>query len=319
MQVITLEDIQKMVSFPAAIEVVRKAFIAFSEGLIEQPIPMQILFTDEEGQFTGDCHVKAAQKKQHPYFAIKIASGFYKNVEKGLPPNNGLVVVMSAETGLPVALLQDEGWLTNVRTAAAGTLAASLVSISTEACLGLIGTGTQAFLHAQLMSQRFDLKKVAVLGRSLEKSQRFCLRLSDELGLDATAMTSAHDVCHASRVVVTATPSIEPVIRAEDLPRQLHIVAVGTDSPGKSEIDPSVTARADIIVTDNHHQCLHHGDFGNAVRVGAVAEDADISLCDLLAGKHPDLDFSEAKITLVDLTGMGAQDLAMAGLVADHL
>ena len=80
-----------------------------------------------------------------------------------------------------------------------------------------------------------------------------------------------------------------------------------------------MTARADIIATDNHEQCVHHGDFGTAIRAGVISSDMDVSFCDILAGKRPEVDFASAKISLVDLTGVGAQDLAVASLVVKQL
>ncbi|REG85629.1 ornithine cyclodeaminase family protein [Marinomonas pollencensis] len=319
MQIITREEIVPLVSIPMAISVVKDAFMAFSEGLIDQPEPMQMLFKEDDGQLFGDCHVKAAQQKDHPYFVIKVAAGFYRNTAIGLPANNGLLLVMSSETGHPVALLKDEGWLTQIRTAAAGALAAALKPVAPDACLGIIGTGSQAYWQAALITQHLGLTKVAVFGRDHSASVALCDTLHQEFGLTATPMSSAYEVCQASNILVTVTPSSEPLIKPEDLPDEIHIVAVGADSPGKNEIASEIFKNADIMVTDNHEQCLAHGDFGVAVRAGMVAKDADISLPDVLAGKHSEMDFSTAKWTLVDLTGMGAQDLAIASLVVDNL
>ncbi|WP_133012407.1 ornithine cyclodeaminase family protein [Marinomonas flavescens] len=319
MRIVQLEEIMPLVSLPNSIDAVREALIAFSGGLIDQPSPMQMLFTKDDGSFFGDCHVKSAQQQGHPYFVIKIAAGFYQNAEIGLPANNGLLLVMSSQTGSPVALLQDEGWLTQIRTAAAGALAAGLKPVGQDACLGIIGTGSQAYWQAALISHHLGLTKVVVYGRHYAASLELCERLNKELGLTAAAMTTAYDVCQVSNILVTVTPSTEPLINLSDLPDELHIVAVGADSPGKNEIAPEIMKHADVIVTDNHDQCLAHGDFGVAVRAGMVAEDAAISLPDLLAGKHSAVDFSRAKLTVVDLTGMGAQDLAIASVVVDGL
>lgn len=315
MQIISLDQLQSMVDMSSAIEVVQQAFIDRYKGLIEQPSPMQILFTEADGSFFGDCHVKAAQKKQGKYFVIKIASGFYQNATKGLPTNNGMVIVMSAETGQPVALLQDEGWLTQMRTAAAGAVAASLKPVSNDACLGIIGTGEQAYLQALFTSSHLDLKRVAVYGRNMKKVQQLCSRLAAEHGLNATAQSSVKEVCHGSQIVITTTSSTEPLINKQDVPKELHIVAMGTDSPGKNEIHPEVTQLADIIVTDDHNQCRDHGDFGVAVRALKVAENADISLGQVLSSEDEKSRFSQAGISLVDLTGLGAQDLAIASVI----
>ncbi|MCZ2720284.1 ornithine cyclodeaminase family protein [Marinomonas sp. 15G1-11] len=318
MRIVTLKEIQSMVSLSAATVAVRDAFIDYSQGLIEQPDPMQILFKDELGRLTGDCHVKSAQKKRHAYFVIKVASGFYNNAAAGLPVNNGLVLVMSSDNGQAVALLQDEGWLTQVRTAAAGALAASLRDVKKTDCLGVIGTGIQAYLQVKMITEKLSLKRVAVLGRSLEKSAAFCRKLNEELDVIAVPMDSARSVCHASQVVITVTPSERALIRAEDLPESLHIVAIGADSPGKLEIDPSVFHAAKIVVTDDHDQCLHHGDFGAAVRAKAIKEDADYAMGKVLSGQYSELDFNGTGISIVDLTGLGAQDLAVASLLVDQ-
>lgn len=320
MRIISRQQIESLISPSAAIAAVRQGFIDHANGLVELPHPMQILFQKDDGHFFGDCHVKAAQQKGMPCFVIKVASGFYENPDKGLPANNGLMLAFSAETGVPIALLQDEGWLTQMRTAAAGALAAALKPVGPDACLGLIGSGTQAFLQASLITQTSDIRKIAVYTRNYEKGLMFCEQLTNTLdGISAVAMKSAREVCHASDILVTTTPSTSPVITAEDIPDKLHIVAVGADSPGKNEIAPAITAMADILVTDSHEQCLHHGDLGVAVRQGAVTEHSDFTLGGILAGKHPETDFSQARLSLVDLTGIGVQDLAIASLVVSQL
>lgn len=85
MQIVTLDQIRSMISMPEAIEAVRQSFIDISNGLIDQPEPMQILFHDDANELVGDCHTKAARSKDKPYFTIKIATGFYRNPERGLP------------------------------------------------------------------------------------------------------------------------------------------------------------------------------------------------------------------------------------------
>jgi ornithine cyclodeaminase len=318
MRVVTLDEIRPLVPFATAIEAVRNGLVAFSNGLISLPDPMQILFPGEDDRLIGDCHVKAAQGRNLPYFVIKVAAGFYRNPDLGLPVNNGMVLVMSAMTGEPVALLQDEGWLTQIRTAAAGVLAVSLKPVGPAAVLGLIGTGAQARLQAEMISKCLGISRFAVRGRTDAATSGFCERLS-QLGIQARPMRSVQALCHESDIVVTATPTTTPVVTEADVPGGLHIVAVGADSPGKIEIDPAILARADIIATDSHAQCLHHGDFGAAVRARAVSEDADVSFCDILAGKRPDVDFAAAKLSIVDLTGLGVQDLSVANLVVDGL
>lgn len=138
-------------------------------------------------------------------------------------------------------------------------------------------------------------------------------------GLLCRVVDSVSELCHASDVVVTTTPATAPIIRSTDVPERLHIIAVGADSPGKIELDPAVIGMADYIATDNHAQCLHHGEFGAAVREGTVVEDSDISFCELLAEHVEANRFALASRTVLDLTGLGVQDLALASMEFDSL
>ena len=318
MRLVSLAEIQSAVSFGNAIEAVRSGFIASAEGKVTLPDPMQLLFHSGSDELLGDCHVKTAQSNDLPYFVIKVATGFYSNPTVGLPVNNGMLLVMSAETGQPLALLQDDGWLTQVRTAAAGALAAGVKPIVGHETLGIVGTGTQAMLQAKAISQHLKLKRVFIYGRSSKKAQVLVDQLNEE-GLEASRAVSVKELCHASSIVVTTTPATEPVISLSDMPRQLHIIAVGADSPGKVELDPAILAKADVIMTDSHTQCLAHGDFGAAVRAGEIEANSDMSFTGLLAGLEDTDKVTQCNLSVVDLTGLGVQDLAMATMVMESL
>ena len=318
MRVVSLADIQSAITPEAAIEAVGAGFVAHAKGLVDCPAPMQIVFRDDRGEQHGECHVKSAAWRGRPYVSIKVASGSYRNAARGLPGAGGMIVMLSADSGLPVALLHDDCWLTNVRTAAAGALAAALKPVSDDATLGVIGTGTQAEMQAGMISAHLGLSSVAVWGRSAAKTAALCDRLRAG-GLTATARESVRDVCHASAILVTTTPATSPVVQLEDVPETLHIVAVGADTPGKTELDPRILGRAHTIVTDDHRECLHHGDFGVAVRSGAVREDDDRSFGEMLVLAAADPGMARDGISVVDLTGMGVQDLAIAELALSRL
>ena len=318
MRIVPLADIQSAVTTPAAIEAVKAGFIAHARGQVNCPAPVQIVFRDDQQELTGECHVKSAVWSGRPYLAIKIASGSYRNVARGLPGAGGMIIMISTDTGLPVALLHDDCWLTNVRTAAAGALAAGLKPVSNDATLGVIGTGTQAEIQSTMIASHLGLGSVSVYGRSAAKAAALCERLRAG-GLAATAMDTVREVCHSSAILVTTTPVTKPIVHLEDVPETLHIVAVGADTPGKTELDPRILGRAHTIVTDDHRECLHHSDFGAAVRAGEIAEDSDCSFGELLSLATPDPRMAQDGISVVDLTGMGIQDLAIATLTLNAL
>ena len=111
--------------------------------------------------------------------------------------------------------------------------------------------------------------------------------------------------------MITPTPSTDALILATDVRPGTHIVAMGTDSPGKQELDAALFQRATVIMVDDHDQCVHHGDLGHAVRDGLVTEDADIALGSVLAGQSPGRT-SDDDITIVDLTGIAAADMGLS-------
>lgn len=314
MKIIPRADIEAAINKDAVIAAVRAAFIAHSRGEIESVMPMHMSYFDEDGERAGDCHVKAAHSPGHPVIAIKVATGMYANAEKGLPVNSGLVLLLSRETGEPVALLQDEGMLTTWRTAAAGAIAASLVDTKADDVIGIVGTGEQAFYQAAWTTHHLGLERVMIYGRSADKAETLAARLTAS-GLTAARADSAADLCRSCRIIITTTPASAPVILAADLPAgapDIHFVAVGADTYGKQELDSAIVANATTLVVDDKAQCVDHGEVAMPVADGRVDQDRLRSLGSVL-GDNGRL---SGGITVVDLTGLGAQDLAIASLVA---
>jgi len=311
MKVVGLEQVRAACDKDDVLDSVRRAFVGHAKGDWHCPPPTQILFHRDDGSLRGDCHVKSATAKAQRFFAVKVAAGMYDNPgSHGLPVNSGLVLLMSAETGQPAVLFQDEGWLTAWRTAAAGALAASLFDTGGVSTLGVVGTGQQALLQAEWIAHVTGIRDVRVYGRCEAKAGGLVESLA-RLGLGASVAPSVAELCEACSIVVTTTPATEPLIVDEDVSSGVYIIAMGSDSPGKQELDPRLLARAARVVVDDKDQCLHHGEFGVAVRNGLLAEDACTLLGEALTERQPAFADREA-VYVTDLTGLGAQDLAIA-------
>jgi len=311
MKIIKRTEIEAVLTKDAVIEVVRDAFIAHSQGEIDSPPPMHMTYNNDLGERIGDCHVKAAHSKQHPVIAIKLAIGFYENPKIDLPVNNGLVMLLSRETGEPKTLLLDEGLLTTYRTAAAGAIAASLVETKKTDVLGIVGTGNQAFQQTAWTCHHLGIKTVMVFGRSIEKADLLVKKLQSK-NLQASRADSSTELCAASRIVITTTPASEPIVMSSDVSSPTHFVAMGADTHGKQELDTELLARADVLIVDDKTQCLDHGDTAAAHNAGLINSHTLQSLGAALSNQ---LSISSG-ISVVDLTGLGAQDLAIASLVA---
>jgi len=311
--IIELEALRRNLEREEILAVVRRGIIDHARGLMVSPPPGQLIFRAPP----GDCHIKYGMVRGGPIFVIKVAVGFFDNPALGLPVNNGLVLAFSARTGETVAIFRDEGWLTSWRTAAAGALAAKAGAPRGVERLGIVGTGHQAELQALWGASALNVGAVAIWGRDADKAEQLADRLRRS-GLEVDVMTALPNLFDCCRVAITCTPSAAPIISDAMVRPGTHIVALGADSPGKVELDPQLVARADGIVTDDRAQCLDHGDFGFAVRAGLLAEDADLSFGEVLAGAVQ-LRRRETDVTIIDLTGLPAQDVAIASLACEKL
>jgi len=311
--VVGIDVLRPLLDRPRVIESVRRALIAHARGQVQSPMPGQLLFTDPP----GDCHIKYGHAHGSGSFVIKIATGFYGNSSRGLPANHGLVVIFDANTGAPRALLQDGGWLTAWRTAAATVVAASVLAPPTLRPVGIIGTGLQATLALEWLPEVFGSRPCVVWGRSATKA-RALADIAGSTERRVTAASRVEDVLDSCDVVITSTPSQTPLFAAASVRPGTHLVALGADSPGKQELPVELFQRAARVLTDDHAQCLDHGDFGAAVRAGAIRADADTVLGVELDVPRP-FERGPDDITIVDLTGIAAEDIAIAGLFAELL
>jgi len=308
-KILSEADLRDLVKLDlAAVDVVESAFRALASGTVVMP---PILSMDIPAA-NGEVDVKTAYIPGFDGFAIKVSPGFFDNPKLGLPSLNGLMILLSARTGLVEALLLDNGYLTDVRTAAAGAVAARHLAPETVDTAGVIGTGMQARLQIEAARLVRPFGRVLVWGRDPERAAACAADLGAALGIEARAETDPAKLVAESQLVVTATPSREPVLKADWLHPGLHVTAMGSDQPGKAEIDPAAFALLNAYVPDRLSQCRIQGELRAAIAAGtAAAERAFAELGDIVAGKAPGRKAAD-DITLADLTGTGAQDTAIA-------
>jgi ornithine cyclodeaminase len=234
-------------------------------------------------------------------FVVKLATGFYRNPELNLPSSNGFMAVLSARTGELLALLHDQGHLTDQRTAMAGAIAARAILREGSRTLGIVGAGTQARLQAKLLKRRLGLDSVLIWARNSKRASA----LASEVRAEAVTL---EDLCARADVIVTTTPSTQPLLGSLMIRPGTRIVAVGADSPGKQELDPRILARGRVVV-DSIAQCVDHGEAGWAVRAGLIDPTGLIELGTLL---ETPVAFAPEEIVVADLTGVAIQDFEIA-------
>jgi ectoine utilization protein EutC len=308
-QILTETELRGCVALdPDALGCVERAFAALATEAVAMPPILRLDIPDHH----GEVDVKTAYVPGIESFAIKISPGFFDNPKLGLASVNGLMVLFSATTGLVEAVLLDNGYLTDVRTAAAGGIAAKWLARADASTAGIIGAGVQGRLQLEALTLVRDIERAAVWARDPAKAERFAHEMSARLGLPVRALPSAEALVRASDIVVTTTPSTEPLVMAEWLHAGQHITAMGSDAPHKNELAPAVPGRADLYACDRQSQCAALGELHHAIAAGLLtAEQRFAELGQIIAGTAPSR-VSAAQVTVCDLTGTGVQDTAIA-------
>src|SRR5581483_8921911 len=287
-------EVRALITPALALRAVRDAFRALAEGRAVQPSSFDLDLPNVRGEF----HVKGAYVEGLAHFAIKSASGFYANQQSGEPANGGMSLAFDAKTGALRAMILDNGWLTELRTGAAGALAADLLGTRDPEVIGILGAGTQARFQLRALLDVRKPRKVLVWSRNAASARRYASEMSAASGIPVEVAASAEAVVRASQILVTTTPARAPIVRAEWVKLGTHITAMGSDMAGKQELDVAVLARADRVVADQKENCLRSGEIGCAVRAGAIAAAGVVNLGDVVRdpalGRRTDQDITVA-------------------------
>jgi ornithine cyclodeaminase len=311
--VVSAEDCERAVSVPELIEEIAQGFIAYTAGRVVVPPVGYLGFTEP----SGDVHLKYGYVKGGDVFVIKVAAGFPQNSARGLPTGDGCMLVFSSHTGFLTAVLLDRSRLTDLRTAAAGAVAARALAPKDISRIGIIGTGVQARLQPLMLMHVTACREIALYGRAAGRAAA-CAGDLETMGFRVAVMKSAEEVAASSELVVTTTASRSAHFRASAVKPGTHITGVGADSPGKQELDAALFARAEVVVADSIEQCADHGDLAPALASGAITLDRVRELGAVLA--KPALGrTSEDQISIADLTGVAVQDIVIAGHVLRRL
>jgi len=292
-----------------ALEAVAQGFSRLAEGRAVAPPVVTI----EIPEHSGEVDIKTAYVEGLDSFAVKIASVFLDNPERGLPRGTGMMVLLSAETGFLQALLVDNGYLTDLRTGLAGALAADRLARREIETAGVIGSGAQARYQMRGLKMVRDFKRLYVYGLVAEELARYVDDMEAELGVEVIVATTAETVVRESDVVVCATPARAPYLRAQWLHPGLHVTSMGSDMPGKQELFGECFARADRVACDRVSQCVAIGELHHVTDTGLLDESRIDELGELTAGIKPGRQ-TDDEITICDLTGVGVQDTAIARL-----
>jgi ornithine cyclodeaminase len=316
-KVLKLDEIKQLIDIPKLMQAIEDGFVLYSDGKVVVPPVGFLNFKDPP----GDVHIKYGYVKEGDVYVLKVASGFYDNEKNGVPFADGVILVFSQQTGHLKMVLHDQCWLTDMRTAAAGAVAAQHLAPKNVSCIGIIGTGGQARMQLEMLKDIVDCKQCLVWGRDAAKVEKMIGDLEtnptiQDWGLNIKAASNINELVSACNLIVTTTSAREALISADMVTQGTHITAMGSDDLGKQELAAELLGKADLVVADSISQCVHHGECSHAVKDKTIAEDSILELGNVI--KNPEIGrSSDDQITVADLTGVAIQDIQIAKMVSD--
>ncbi|WP_309084632.1 ectoine utilization protein EutC [Chelativorans sp.] len=315
MTILTEADLRRIVPLDLdAVACVENAFRALATEAVAMPPILRLDIPEHR----GEVDVKTAYVPGIDAFAIKISPGFFDNPKLGLPSVNGMMVLLSARTGMVESLLLDNGYLTDIRTAAAGAVAARYLAREDAERVTIMGAGVQARLQLEALMLVRPLRQARIWAREAEKAARAAAELSEKLGIAVEPDGDAARAVGWADIVVTTTPSPAPILRAGWLKPGQHVTAMGSDAEHKNELDPQIFGSPIRYVADSLAQTRRLGELHHAIAQGVLTVDSAFAeLGQIIAGEKEGRT-SAHDITVADLTGTGVQDTAIATLARDR-
>ncbi|MDM8529142.1 hypothetical protein QUF58_13160 [Anaerolineales bacterium HSG24] len=307
------DEIRQTVSLNDAIEAVEKVFVASAEGRMNLPAAFTMSLPDVH----GSVQVRGTYLEEAPYYVVKVGNNFQDNPTINLPMQSEMTMIFDAATGFPAAMLYDYGYLTRVRAGATGAVAAKYLANSELKRIAIIGSGKQAYMQLKMLKLVRNINSVVVWGRSPMNVDTYARRLIEEHDFNIEIAVSVEEAVSEADLVITTTASEQPLVKPEWLKPGVHINAVGSNSPTKQELYPTVLELADVIVTDKLIQSIMMGEIYHALDKSIITEEnVQGELGDLIIGKfagrtNPD------QITVADLTGRTMQDFALSVLALE--
>ena len=311
MRVVSLDEIKTVLPKVDLISDIETGFASYSRGEVVVPPVGEMHFESPP----GDVHIKYGYINNDEIYVIKIASGFFQNTDMGLPNGNGMMLVFNQKTGQPIAILQDEAYLTDVRTAIAGAICAKYISPKKVDGIGIVGTGVQAKMQLEYLKDIIDCRKAIVWGRSEASLLKYVADMKDS-EFDIAITQNIDDVVDGCQLIVTCTPAETPLISRVN--PGTHITAMGSDTLSKQELDSSILLEADLVVADSKSQCEIRGEIHQAIKSDRFSMDTVVELGEIINGDKEGRT-SEKQITVADLTGVAVQDIQISKAVLEHL
>lgn len=302
------KDIAGIVDMKKAIKAVEGVFREY--GMKRTRMPAKVYLDLPE--YNGDFRAMPAFVKRLGKCVLKWVNVHPGNTRLGLPTVMAVIILSDPRNGLPLCIMEGS-YVTSLRTGAAGGVAAKYLARKDSHIIGLVGCGCQARSQFQAIRELFDVREVRVWGNEPSCVKGF-VRDMKNIRAKLTVASSIAECVRSCDIVVTTTPSREPVVKLEWLNDGAHINAVGADAKGKEELDPSILKNAKVVV-DSWEQASHSGEINVPLGRGIISrKDIYADIGQIVAGKRKGR-ATRNELTVFDSTGLAIQDAAVADLI----
>jgi ornithine cyclodeaminase/alanine dehydrogenase-like protein (mu-crystallin family) len=310
-KIFTLDEIKQVINPEEAIQAIEEGFLLYAKNLVVVA-PLASL----EIENNGIAKIKYGYIKGKDTYVMKVGSFFPGNTEINLPSINASMQIYSQHTGAFEALLLDEAYLTNVRTAAASVIVVKYFAPEKITKIGIIGTGIQAKFQLNYLKHITACKKVMIWGKNIASAEQFKLDMEKQ-GFIVEIAKDISDIISQCNLIITATSAVKPIIFADPVQSGTLIISVGADTKNKCELHEDLLKKADLILADSRIQCCELGNIAHALQTRAITEDSIVELGDAMIKNIRRKD--EQQIIVANLTGVAVQDIQIANLAYQAL
>jgi len=301
---INKEDVRKLLIMKEVIPAVEEAYKAFNSDQVLQPAYVSIHLPAPRGEID----FKAGYYASNEVISMKASSGGFNNnpAAFSLPTGMGTILLFDARS-CALTCIMDGSLITGFRTGAAGAVSVKVLARKNAKKITSIGTGNQARNQIRAIHEIMKIEEIHAWDSSPEALARYKKDIEHEFGIAVIPADTKKEAVGQADILITTTRGKGPLVEAGWVKAGTHIVAIGTDQPGKQELDPEIFRNAKIV-NDSIEQCIEKGETWHPLNKNIITkEDIHAEIGEILLGKKPGRENDE-EITIFDSTGMAIQD-----------
>jgi alanine dehydrogenase len=305
------EEVRGLIAMKEVIGTVEEAYRAFNSAQVIQPPYIGIDLPSHRGEID----FKLGYNQANEVISMKASSGGFRNnpQDHGVPNGMGTVLLFDAMHGGPLCVM-DGSLLTGLRTGAAGAVSVKALARKNARTVAAIGTGNQARMQIRAIREVMEIEAVHAWSNHAESMARFKADIEGELGIPVVLAPSKQQAVAQADILVTTTRGKGSLVEAAWVRPGTHIVAIGSDAPGKQEFEAEVFRGAKVVV-DSLAQCVEKGEAQHPIARGIITpQDIHAEIGEILLGRKAGRE-SDEEITIFDATGMAIQDNTTAAKI----